>query len=57
MTPHAWQLNLRINLARNLMHKGDSIVNVANHLGFADQAHFQRVFKAYTGVTPGSFRG
>jgi len=29
---------------------------VALRLGFADQAHFQRVFKAHTGVTPGSFR-
>ncbi len=57
MTPHAWQLNLRINVARTLMHKGKSIAAVAHHLGFADQAHFQRVFKAYTGVTPGSFKG
>lgn len=56
MTPHAWQLNQRINLARNRLLDGDGIAAVAQHLGFADQAHFQRVFKAHTGVTPGRFR-
>lgn len=56
MTPHAWQLNQRINLARNRLLDGDGIASVAQHLGFADQAHFQRVFKAHTGVTPGRFR-
>jgi AraC-like DNA-binding protein len=55
-TPHAWQLNQRINLARGRMQAGDRIVNVAHDLGFADQAHFQRVFKAHAGVTPGCFR-
>lgn len=56
MTPHVWQLNLRINVARSLMHQGDSLADLAQHLGFADQAHFQRVFKAYTGVTPGCYK-
>jgi AraC-like DNA-binding protein len=56
MTPHAWQLNQRINLARERIRAGDSTSDVAYHLGFADQAHFQRVFKAYAGVTPGRFR-
>jgi len=56
MTPHAWLLNQRVNLARDRIRTGADIVEVALRLGFADQAHFQRVFKAYTGVTPGSFR-
>lgn len=56
MTPHAWQLNQRINLARERIRAGDGIAEVAYHLDFADQAHFQRVFKAHTGVTPGCFR-
>ena len=56
MTPHAWQLNQRINLARNRLRDGDGIAAVAQHLGFADQAHFQRVFKAHAGVTTGRFR-
>ena len=56
MTPHAWQLNQRINLAREWIRSGDHIADVAQHLGFADQAHFQREFKAHAGVTPGRFR-
>ncbi|WP_157510918.1 AraC family transcriptional regulator [Frateuria sp. Soil773] len=56
MTPHAWQLNLRVNLARERLRAGDDLSDVALCLGFADQAHFQRVFKAYAGVTPGRFR-
>ncbi|MCD9006424.1 AraC family transcriptional regulator [Luteimonas sp. XNQY3] len=56
MTPHAWQLNHRVNLARDWIRSGASLADVALHLGFADQAHFQRVFKAHAGVTPGRFR-
>ncbi len=56
MTPHAWQLNQRVNLARERIREGTGIAEVALQLGFADQAHFQRVFKAYAGVTPGRFR-
>lgn len=56
LTPHAWQLNERINLARLRIREGDDFADLAYGLGFSDQAHFQRVFKAYAGVTPGSFR-
>lgn len=56
MTPHAWQLNLRINLAKERLLAGASLADVAYGLGFADQAHLQRVFKAHTGITPGRFR-
>jgi AraC-like DNA-binding protein len=56
MTPHAWQLNQRVNLAREWIREGERIAEVAYRLGFADQAHFQRVFKAHTGITPGRFR-
>ncbi|MFU1914168.1 helix-turn-helix domain-containing protein [Bordetella avium] len=56
LTPHAWQLNQRVNLARDWLRSGSSLAAVAQDLGFADQAHFQRVFKAHAGVTPGRFR-
>ncbi|MDQ7989399.1 MAG: AraC family transcriptional regulator [Candidatus Dactylopiibacterium sp.] len=57
MPPHAWQLNHRINLARAALRAGAPLADLAQRLGFADQAHFQRVFKAHAGVTPGRFRG
>ena len=56
MPPHAWRLNQRINLARTWIRQGVGLSEVALRLGFADQAHFQRVFKAHAGVTPGRFR-
>lgn len=56
MTPHAYQLNVRINQARRWLQSGHAITEIAYRLGFADQSHFQRVFKDYTGVTPGCYR-
>ncbi|RIX42570.1 MAG: AraC family transcriptional regulator [Rhodocyclales bacterium GT-UBC] len=56
LTPHAWQLNQRINLARQRLGRGEQLAELALALGFADQAHFQRAFKAHTGVSPGLFR-
>lgn len=57
MTPHAYQLNLCINRARAWLREGEALADVAYRLGFADQSHFQRVFKAHVGVTPGHYRG
>jgi len=56
LTPHAWQLNQRINQARACLRAGKALADIAHNLGFADQSHFQRMFKAHTGVTPGSYR-
>ena len=56
MTPHAYQLNLRINRARSSLCAGESIADMAYRLGFSDQSHFQRVFKLHAGVTPGRYR-
>lgn len=56
LTPQRWQLNQRVNLAREALRQGDGLADIAYRLGFADQSHFQRVFKHYTGVTPGQYR-
>lgn len=56
-TPHAYLLNARVNRGRQLLGEGQALAEVAYLLGFADQSHFQRVFKAYVGVTPGQYRG
>jgi AraC-like DNA-binding protein len=57
LTPHAWHLNHRVNLARERLCAGETLADVAHGLGFADQSHFQRVFKAHVGVTPRCYRG
>ncbi|MBJ9984943.1 AraC family transcriptional regulator [Acinetobacter sp. S40] len=56
LTPHAFQLNLRINQARELLKKGKAVVDIAYDLGFTDQSHFHRVFKSLTGVTPRQYQ-
>lgn len=56
MTPHAWQQNARIIAARELLRSGHKLADVAYAQGFADQAHFQRVFKSLAGSTPGNYR-
>lgn len=33
-----------------------SLADIACAVGFADQSHFSKVFKSYTGMTPGGFR-
>ena len=56
MTPHAWQLDQRIERARGLLEQGMSLAEAALQLGFADQSHFQRAFKQRVAATPGEYR-
>jgi AraC-like DNA-binding protein len=56
MTPHAWQLDLRIQRARGLLEQGMTLADAALQLGFADQSHFQRAFKQRVAATPGEYR-
>ena len=52
MTPHAYLMQLRINHAQMMLKKGKDIAYVAYEVGFYDQSHFSKSFKAYCGVTP-----
>jgi len=56
MTPHAWQLDQRIQRARGLLDQGMGLADTALQLGFADQSHFQRAFKQRVAATPGEYR-
>ena len=56
MTPHAFRLDRRIDRARSLLRAGAVLSEVALELGFADQSHFQRAFKARVAMTPGAYR-
>jgi AraC-like DNA-binding protein len=52
LPPHAYQLAVRLNLARRMLVEGAASVDVAMHCGFVDQSHFNRHFKRAFGVTP-----
>ncbi|GFM37655.1 AraC family transcriptional regulator [Desulfovibrio psychrotolerans] len=56
LTPHQWQVQLRLNRAKTLLSKGASIADTAAAAGFTDQSHFSRTFRTYTGATPGLYR-
>lgn len=56
LPPHAWMLDQRVIVAREWLRAGQPLAEIAQDLGFADQSHFQRVFKAHTAVTPGQYR-
>ncbi|MEQ8286015.1 AraC family transcriptional regulator [Thalassospira sp.] len=52
MTPYAYLINCRVQRARHALRRGQRIVDVALETGFADQAHFQRIFKRLMAATP-----
>lgn len=56
MTPHAYLVNRRIQHAQAQLRDGASIAAIAQDSGFADQAHFQRVFKKHLSATPGQYK-
>ena len=55
LSPHKYQLCLRLSRARDLLHQGQSCAQVAAYCGFADQSHFIRHFKREWGITPGQY--
>lgn len=56
VTPHAYQTQLRVRLARRLLASGRPPAAVAADAGFADQSHLNRVFVRHVGVSPGRYR-
>jgi AraC-like DNA-binding protein len=56
ITPHRYQLLLRIAGARALLRQGAEIADVAQHTGFFDQSHFTACFRDVVGVTPGRYQ-
>jgi AraC family transcriptional regulator len=53
--PHQYLLMLRLERARRLLETAHAgLSDIAQRTGFADQAHFTRLFKRAFGVTPGA---
>lgn len=55
ISPHAYVIARRIDLARRELLQGTPSARVAADLGFHDQAHFTRHFRRHTSMTPGRF--
>jgi len=52
LPPHAYQNQLRVRHAKELLFQGAAITKAALESGFYDQAHLTNVLRRHTGVTP-----
>jgi AraC-like DNA-binding protein len=55
-SPYRYLLMRRLDDARRLIARHRPLAEVALEAGFADQAHFTRMFKAAFGLTPARYR-
>lgn len=55
LTPHAYQMQQRISLARRLIGRGMGLAEAAVASGFADQSHMTRLFVRTFGISPGRY--
>jgi AraC-like DNA-binding protein len=56
LTPHSFQLGIRIAHAREMLKKCHAASEVANAVGFCDLPAMTRAFKQSVGFTPGKYR-
>jgi len=55
LTPHAYLVQRRVELARRMIAGGRPLAEVAAACGFADQSHMTRTFVRRFGVSPGAY--
>jgi AraC family transcriptional regulator len=56
MSPQALRREVRWRRALKLLSGPDSLANIAAQTGFADQSHFTRTTRAFTGMSPATLR-
>lgn len=56
LTPHAYVVDVRVRRAQDRLRAGGAPAEVAADVGFSDQSHLTRAFKARLAVTPGAYR-
>jgi AraC-like DNA-binding protein len=55
LPPHAYELNMRLERARQMLRRGVSATDAAAANDFTDQSHFTRHFRRMWGMTPGQY--
>jgi AraC-like DNA-binding protein len=55
LPPHAYQRQVRLTRARQMLQSGMPVADVACAVGFADQSHLTRVFKQAMGIAPAEY--
>lgn len=55
LTPHAYIIQRRLELAKSLIRSGVGLADAGCEAGFADQSHFHRAFVRRFGMTPGAY--
>jgi AraC-like DNA-binding protein len=57
VSAHRWLVQRRIERSQELlMHTRESLADIADQAGFADQAAFSRTFRQIVGISPGRWR-
>ena len=55
LTPHAYLVQRRTDLARRLLARGRPLADAAAAAGFSDQSHMTRTFARKYGISPGAY--
>jgi AraC-like DNA-binding protein len=55
LPPHAYELNMRVERARQMLRAGHTAAEAAAANDFTDQSHFSRHFRRMWGMTPGQY--
>ena len=55
LPPHAYRMQRRVMLARQLIARGVTLADAATTAGFADQSHMTRAFVRLMGMTPANY--
>lgn len=56
LSPHSYLILKRVEKAKEILQKGESLINTAYMCGFNDQSHLNRRFKSLVGITPGNYK-
>lgn len=55
LTPHAYLIRIRLNMACRHLKRGDPLAQTASQVGFCDQSALTKHFKRWYGITPQQF--